>query len=356
MSAHPHAQSTGKFAFVFNCLKKSRWHKNKCVLRVKYKEKRHCQITSCYMKMLHFVNRSHGTSFSLAQIPNTSVPENLLNGWRAAACQCERGQRLARTWFMGAGREKNSPHLQFPSLNTMGVQVWVWVRVKWQVLRMRARVEHVSKSKHRFYFSFWSAFTVWADAAWFFFFWHIGVMKRLLERRRTDAQNSVENSHAEPHRCPTVRTPHSDRKSVCESLGRMIRLFAFTHTAPLGNVMVAARAWKKLWSDIWWVMSQGETSFHKPCSLSPFFPFLFFFAAALLNLLCWNAPKGIFSVLQVCFDHKPRIISKTNKDEPSICSHPVTKHDFENHKWVLSRFHPFATSRLLREDEIIIWV
>lgn len=37
-------------------------------------------------------------------------------------------------------------------------------------------------------------------------------------------------------------------------------------------------------------------------------------------------------ILQVCFDHKPRIISKTNKDEPSLCSHPVTKHDFELHK------------------------
>lgn len=35
---------------------------------------------------------------------------------------------------------------------------------------------------------------------------------------------------------------------------------------------------------------------------------------------------------QVCFDHKPRIISKTNKDDPSLCSHPVTKHDFEDHK------------------------
>uniref|UniRef100_A0A7N6B7D2 C3H1-type domain-containing protein n=1 Tax=Anabas testudineus TaxID=64144 RepID=A0A7N6B7D2_ANATE len=42
---------------------------------------------------------------------------------------------------------------------------------------------------------------------------------------------------------------------------------------------------------------------------------------------------GIFMFLcGVCFDHKPRIISKTNKDEPSLCSHPVTKHDFEDHK------------------------
>ncbi|XP_068613168.1 zinc finger CCCH domain-containing protein 7A-like [Brachionichthys hirsutus] len=42
---------------------------------------------------------------------------------------------------------------------------------------------------------------------------------------------------------------------------------------------------------------------------------------------------GIFMFLcGVCFDHKPRIISKTNKDDPSRCSHPVTKHDFEDHK------------------------
>uniref|UniRef100_A0AAX7UXJ4 C3H1-type domain-containing protein n=1 Tax=Astatotilapia calliptera TaxID=8154 RepID=A0AAX7UXJ4_ASTCA len=42
---------------------------------------------------------------------------------------------------------------------------------------------------------------------------------------------------------------------------------------------------------------------------------------------------GIFMFLcGVCFDHKPRIISKTNKDDPSVCSHPVTKHDFEDHK------------------------
>ncbi|XP_020787737.1 zinc finger CCCH domain-containing protein 7A isoform X1 [Boleophthalmus pectinirostris] len=42
---------------------------------------------------------------------------------------------------------------------------------------------------------------------------------------------------------------------------------------------------------------------------------------------------GIFMFLcGVCFDHKPRIISKTNKDNPSLCSHPVTKHDFESNK------------------------
>ncbi|KAL6102577.1 zc3h7a [Pungitius sinensis] len=43
--------------------------------------------------------------------------------------------------------------------------------------------------------------------------------------------------------------------------------------------------------------------------------------------------RGIFMFLcGVCFDHKPRIISKTNKDDFSLCSHPVTKHVFEEHK------------------------
>ncbi|KAI4892198.1 hypothetical protein NFI96_024087, partial [Prochilodus magdalenae] len=42
---------------------------------------------------------------------------------------------------------------------------------------------------------------------------------------------------------------------------------------------------------------------------------------------------GIFMFLcEVCFDHKPRIISKPNKDNPSLCSHPVTKHVFEESK------------------------
>uniref|UniRef100_A0AAR2IJJ2 C3H1-type domain-containing protein n=1 Tax=Pygocentrus nattereri TaxID=42514 RepID=A0AAR2IJJ2_PYGNA len=42
---------------------------------------------------------------------------------------------------------------------------------------------------------------------------------------------------------------------------------------------------------------------------------------------------GIFMFLcEVCFDHKPRIISKLNKDNPSLCSHSVTKHVFEENK------------------------
>ncbi|XP_045398572.1 zinc finger CCCH domain-containing protein 7A isoform X2 [Lemur catta] len=33
-----------------------------------------------------------------------------------------------------------------------------------------------------------------------------------------------------------------------------------------------------------------------------------------------------------CFDHKPRMISKRNKDNSTACSHPVTKHEFEDNK------------------------
>ncbi|XP_015215315.2 zinc finger CCCH domain-containing protein 7A [Lepisosteus oculatus] len=48
---------------------------------------------------------------------------------------------------------------------------------------------------------------------------------------------------------------------------------------------------------------------------------------------------GIFMFLcEVCFDHKPRIISKRNKDSPSVCSHPVTKHDFEENKCLVHIF------------------
>ncbi|XP_064415105.1 zinc finger CCCH domain-containing protein 7A isoform X2 [Latimeria chalumnae] len=42
---------------------------------------------------------------------------------------------------------------------------------------------------------------------------------------------------------------------------------------------------------------------------------------------------GIFMYLcQECFDHKPRIISKRNKDNPTFCSHPDTRHFFEENK------------------------
>ncbi|MEE6527273.1 hypothetical protein FKM82_028536, partial [Ascaphus truei] len=43
--------------------------------------------------------------------------------------------------------------------------------------------------------------------------------------------------------------------------------------------------------------------------------------------------QGIFMFLcEKCFDHKPRIISKENKDNQLYCSHPVSKHDFEDNK------------------------
>lgn len=40
------------------------------------------------------------------------------------------------------------------------------------------------------------------------------------------------------------------------------------------------------------------------------------------------------SLFQKCFDHKPRMISKRNKDNSTSCSHPVTKHEFEDNKYV----------------------
>ena len=43
---------------------------------------------------------------------------------------------------------------------------------------------------------------------------------------------------------------------------------------------------------------------------------------------------GFFMFLcEKCFDHKPRIISKRNKDNSSSCSHPAM-HDFEDNKYV----------------------
>ncbi|XP_004705915.1 zinc finger CCCH domain-containing protein 7A [Echinops telfairi] len=43
--------------------------------------------------------------------------------------------------------------------------------------------------------------------------------------------------------------------------------------------------------------------------------------------------RGEFIFLcEKCFDHKPRMISKRNKDNSTSCSHPVTKHEFEDNK------------------------
>ncbi|XP_055046222.1 zinc finger CCCH domain-containing protein 7A [Misgurnus anguillicaudatus] len=73
---------------------------------------------------------------------------------------------------------------------------------------------------------------------------------------------------------------------------------------------------------------------------------------------------GIFMFLcEVCFDHKPRIISKTNKDNPGLCSHPVTKHAFEEKKCLvhilkdktvryskIRPYHPFCQMDLCRHE------
>lgn len=198
--------------------------------------------------MSHFINMSHGTSLCRAQIPNTYAPGkpsqrvNWRQSWRTPVCQCE-GDLIGLNVIVGSsckslklGLESNMCPSPWPQYYNTG--------------------------------------------PWF------GVMERLLEKRHTDTANSIENPHAEPHHSPTVRTPDSDppvcsgstvpRKPVWKSLGYMIRLFAFTHTAPLGNVMVAVPAWKKLWSDIWWVMLQGETPFYKPCRPRHFLFFVFF--------------------------------------------------------------------------------
>ncbi|XP_056393113.1 zinc finger CCCH domain-containing protein 7A [Hyla sarda] len=49
--------------------------------------------------------------------------------------------------------------------------------------------------------------------------------------------------------------------------------------------------------------------------------------------------SGMFVFLcEKCFDHKPRIISEKNKDNPFSCSHPVAKHHFEENKCLVHMF------------------
>ncbi|XP_060028333.1 zinc finger CCCH domain-containing protein 7A isoform X2 [Erinaceus europaeus] len=43
-------------------------------------------------------------------------------------------------------------------------------------------------------------------------------------------------------------------------------------------------------------------------------------------------PGELIFLCEKCFDHKPRMISKRNKDNSTSCSHPVTKHEFEDNK------------------------
>ncbi|KAJ8250953.1 hypothetical protein GJAV_G00215500 [Gymnothorax javanicus] len=50
--------------------------------------------------------------------------------------------------------------------------------------------------------------------------------------------------------------------------------------------------------------------------------------------------RGTFMFLcGVCFDHKPRIISKQNKEQPTLCSHSVSKHNFEDSKCLVHILH-----------------
>ncbi|KAM4024108.1 zinc finger CCCH domain-containing protein 7A isoform 1-T2 [Anomaloglossus baeobatrachus] len=49
--------------------------------------------------------------------------------------------------------------------------------------------------------------------------------------------------------------------------------------------------------------------------------------------------SGTFVFLcEKCFDHKPRIISEKNKDNPFSCSHPIEKHHFEENKCLVHMF------------------
>nr|XP_045017450.1 zinc finger CCCH domain-containing protein 7A isoform X2 [Jaculus jaculus] len=50
-----------------------------------------------------------------------------------------------------------------------------------------------------------------------------------------------------------------------------------------------------------------------------------------VKLLQEHLGEFIF-LCEKCFDHKPRMISKRNKDNSTACSHPVTKHEFEDNK------------------------
>lgn len=45
----------------------------------------------------------------------------------------------------------------------------------------------------------------------------------------------------------------------------------------------------------------------------------------------WQVPARPFPG-QICFDSKPRIISKGTKDSPSVCSNLAAKHSFYNNK------------------------
>uniref|UniRef100_A0A8C2EAK9 Zinc finger CCCH-type containing 7A n=1 Tax=Cyprinus carpio TaxID=7962 RepID=A0A8C2EAK9_CYPCA len=80
--------------------------------------------------------------------------------------------------------------------------------------------------------------------------------------------------------------------------------------------------------DVWTLERKGFICRENLCDLHGFKPKINLTVPKILQ-----EHHGIFMFLcEVCFDHKPRIISKTNKDIPGLCSHPVTKHVFEEKK------------------------
>ncbi|CAH2306925.1 zinc finger CCCH domain-containing 7A [Pelobates cultripes] len=53
-------------------------------------------------------------------------------------------------------------------------------------------------------------------------------------------------------------------------------------------------------------------------------------------------PGNFMFLCEKCFEHKPRIISKENKDSPQYCSHPALRHDFNDNKCLVHIFKDTA--------------
>lgn len=182
-------------------------------------------------------------------------------GCRAPVCQCE-GDLIGLN--MGRKRKK-SPRLQFPSLNTMGVQVWVCVRVKLPVVRISKSATAVLQH----------CFIMPPD------FWHISVMERLLERRHTDTLNLIT-----PPLCtlqivtPRLFRKHRSQKASVKEFRPYDSAVCIHAYSSSGKCHGGSASVKKALE--WYLMGYvaERDFFYKPCSL-PFF----FFAVALLNLL-----------------------------------------------------------------------
>ncbi|KAK1344817.1 hypothetical protein QTO34_013519 [Cnephaeus nilssonii] len=54
-----------------------------------------------------------------------------------------------------------------------------------------------------------------------------------------------------------------------------------------------------------------------------------------------------------CFDHKPRMISKRNKDNSTSCSHPVTKHEFQDNNLVELKVWILQSETGISHDAIV---